>query len=202
MIKYVIGDIKGNPVQCCIFIVPVIILSFLLYAGITVDRSLDKGIVNMRQRLGADIMLVPEGAKEKAEDIIIEGARGTFAFDRSVYEAVKDSEGVKSSTPQLFFKSLSADCCSSEVEIVFFDPDTDFIVRPWISKEYDPDLEKGSVIAGFSITCENDTIRLFGEEFKVASQMAKTGTSLETPCISPLIRSLLYSMQPGPKVLF
>ena len=81
---------------------------------------------------------------------------------------------------QCFLKSLSADCCSSEVQIVFFDPETDFIVEPWIEKKYSGKLYKGQVVAGYDIDCEDFKIKLFGNEYEVVAKMSKTGTSLDS----------------------
>ena len=133
----------------------------------------------MEKRLGADLMLVPEGEKQDAEDILLEGARGSFYFDKSIYEKVSEIEGIDEITFQFFLKSLSADCCSSEVEIVFFDPETDFLIAPWISKEYKENLKKNSVVIGNSISDNGGKIKLFGREYKVSAKMAKTGTSLD-----------------------
>ena len=176
---YIIKNIKSNPLQSLFLFMPVCILSFLLFGGLVIDSSLQKGMDNMEKRLGADLMLVPEGEKQDAEDILLEGARGSFYFDKSIYEKVSEIEGIDEITFQFFLKSLSADCCSSEVEIVFFDPETDFLIAPWISKEYKENLKKNSVVIGNSISDNGGKIKLFGREYKVSAKMAKTGTSLD-----------------------
>jgi putative ABC transport system permease protein len=84
----------------------------MLLSGTVVSTSLRKGMKNMQQRLGADIMLVPKGSKEKAENMLLEGSRSTFYFDDSVYEKVESINGISQVTSQCFLKSLSADCCS------------------------------------------------------------------------------------------
>ena len=156
------------------------ILSVILFGSVVIGTSLANGTENMKGRLGADIMLVPRGAKEKAENMLLEGQRGAFYFESSIYDGVAGIEGITKITSQSFLKSLSADCCSSEVEIVFFDPETDFVVAPWIEQEYEKNLSGERVVVGHNIDSTNGVIRLFGRDYQVVSQMAKTGTALDS----------------------
>lgn len=177
---YIFKNIKGNPARSIFLILPIAILSFILLAGSVVDSSLNKGMDNMEKRLGADIMIVPKGSADEASNIIVEGARGSFAFDKSFFEDIKDIEGIDEITPQFFLKSLSADCCSSEVEIVFYNPKSDFMIGPWIDKEYSKVVKNDLIIVGSAIEGEDEkSIKLFGEEYEIAGKMAKTGTSLD-----------------------
>lgn len=171
--------INRNPIYNALLFIPVFFISCSLFIGIVVDHSLESGMTNMERRLGADFMIVPEGAKEDATDFIMEGARKNFYFDKEIYNEISQIYGIKEVTPQLFLKSLSVDCCSSEVEIVFFDPYTDFIIQPWISKEFHKKIESNMVIVGNAIELEDNTIQLFGRKYTVEAKMAKTGTSLD-----------------------
>ena len=178
--KNIIKDIRRHAFYNSCLIAIIVILTVILFAGSVISTSLRKGMDNMQRRLGADIMLVPKGAKEKAENMLLEGSRSNFYFDSSVYEKVNSIEGISEMTSQCFLKSLAADCCSSEVEIVFFDPQTDFVVGPWIEKEYKGDLQGDEVVIGSDISNEEGTIKLFGQVYPVVSQMARTGTALDS----------------------
>lgn len=178
-VKYIVKRIKSNKKDALILGFLAIIFSLTLFAGILVSYSLKKGIDNTAKRLGADVMLVPKGAKENAENLMLTGQRSTFYFENENYEKLKDILGIKEITAQCFLKSLSADCCAAEVEIVFFDKDTDFIISPWIENKYKDKLGKNEVIVGYGISLEDNSIKLFGDEYKVVAQMAKTGTSLD-----------------------
>lgn len=179
-VKYILKRIKSNKKNALILGGLALIFSFLIFAGIFISYSLKKGIDNTAKRLGADVMLVPKGAKENAENLMLTGQRSTFYFDSSNYEKIKSVEGIKEITAQCFLKSLSAECCSTEVEIVFFDKDTDFMISPWIENKYKDNLGKNEVIVGYGIDIDDDSIKLFGDDYKVVAQMAKTGTSLDS----------------------
>ncbi|WP_162141500.1 ABC transporter permease [Lachnospira multipara] len=134
----------------------------------------------MEKRLGSDLMLVPAGSKEEATSTLLEGYRGTFYFSKDAYEQILNIDGIKEVTAQFYLKSLSADCCSSEVEIVFYDPESDFIIGSWINSKVTAKQDANSIIIGSQVNATNGYIKLFGKEYKVAAQMAKTGTSLDS----------------------
>ena len=181
MIKKVLKQLQRNKLQSVFLFVPVFILSAILFGSVVIDTGLKEGTKNLEKRMGADLMIVPQGEKDLAGSIISEGARGTFYLERSVYDIALKTKGVAAATPQFFLKSLAADCCSSEVEIVFYEPKTDFIIHPWISKEYEKQQDKNEVVVGSSINEEEGgVIKLFGRQYKIAARMAKTGTSLDS----------------------
>ena len=183
--RNVFRKIKIDIMHNKFYLVVIAVFSFLLFAGSVINSSLHTGIDNMEKRLGADIMIVPSGSKENAESMLLEGQRSTFYFNRSVYDNLTKLDGVSDITAQCFLKSLSEDCCTSEVSIVFYDPQKDFIVGPWIQNlnhktKSQQGNEKETVVVGYNVdvTKENN-IKLFGREYTVAGQMAKTGTNLD-----------------------
>ena len=179
-VRNLFRNIQSHAFYNACLLAAIAILSVILFGSTVIGTSLMNGMENMKGRLGADIMLVPRGAKEKAENMLLEGQRGAFYFESSIYDAVAKIEGISKITSQSFLKSLSADCCSSEVEIVFFDPETDFVVAPWIEQEYEKNLSGEKVVVGHNIDSTNGVIRLFGRDYQVVSQMAKTGTALDS----------------------
>lgn len=175
-----IKSVNRNPIYSLFIFIPLVIISFMFFAGTVVDQSLVRGMANMEKRLGSDLMLVPAGSKEEATSTLLEGYRGTFYFSKDVYEQILNIDGIKEVTAQFYLKSLSADCCSSEVEIVFYDSESDFIIGSWINSKVTAKLDANSIIIGSQVNATNGYIKLFGKEYKVAAQMAKTGTSLDS----------------------
>ena len=178
--KNTIKDIQRHAFLNACLLATVVILSVMLFSVTVISVSLKKGMGNMRKRLGADIMLVPKGEREKAENMLLEGSRSNFYFEGEVYEKVQSIDGISDSTSQCFLKSLSADCCSSEVQIVFFDPESDFVVGPWIETEYKQKLSGDEVIVGSDIVSEDGKSSSSGWGYAIASKMARTGTALDS----------------------
>ena len=77
-------EIVQNPLQSLLLLIAIAILSGFFLGGVLIGNSLRRGMSNLERRLGADLMLVPASAEELAEDILIEGARGSFYFDSGV----------------------------------------------------------------------------------------------------------------------
>jgi putative ABC transport system permease protein len=103
-------------------------------------------------RLGADILVVPAKNEAEAKTALLAGEPTSFTMERSVYEKVKQVDGVKQASPQLFIQPASFSCCFSvESFLVAFDPKTDFTVTPWLEKNLDKPLSDDEVIAGREI---------------------------------------------------
>ena len=156
------------------------ILSFVLFGGTILIQSLGNGLSNMKERLGADIMIVPVENEADFEAVLLKGEPSCFYFSKSLEEKVSGLEGITNCTSQFYLTSLDAECCDTRVQIIGFDPDKDFSVKPWISKVYSGQLQEGAVVIGNDIHLENsDRIKLFGTEYQVAAQLDATGTGLD-----------------------
>ena len=66
------------------------------------------------------------------------------------------------------------------VQIVAFEPESDFIVQPWMSGSNVSELKKGQTVVGSKITAKaGDKISFFGQEYEVAGKLEETGTSYD-----------------------
>lgn len=163
------------------------ILAFVIIGGTYFLLMLQNGMLGFEKRLGADIMVVPSECEEKAESILLEGTRECFYFDRSVLDGLQDVEGIEAVTEQFYLTSLSADCCTSQVQIVGFSPETDFVITPWVKSKDRNKIVAGKAVAGSRILLEKDnTVKIFGKKYEVVSTLAETGTSLDTSVYFPM----------------
>lgn len=157
------------------------ILTFIMIGGSLFILVLQNGLKGMEKRLGADVMVVPADCGKTAESVLLEGSREYFYFNQSVADNIRKINGIEKLTEQFYLASLSADCCSSQVGIVGFNPETDFIIQPWIDEKDKKQIETGKAIVGSEIQVgEDKVITLFGREYPVISTLASTGTSMDT----------------------
>jgi putative ABC transport system permease protein len=128
-------------------------------------------------RLGADVLVVPEKNEAQAKAALLSGEPTSFYMDRAVYDAVKNVEGVKRASPQLFIKPASFTCCYNvDVFLVAFDPETDFTVTPWLQKNLRKPLVGNDVITGSALPIlKGDSLPFFGTMFTVVGTMEPTG---------------------------
>ena len=89
----------------------------------------------MSNRLGADIMIVPEGYDPHIDAVLFAGTPSTFYLPEYAIEElnnIKEDVGIASMSAQTFLATLRASCCSYPVQLVGIDYETDFIVKPWL----------------------------------------------------------------------
>ncbi|MFR5004790.1 MAG: ABC transporter permease [Bifidobacterium dentium] len=155
-------------------------LTVAFYGGSLLSMNLEAGLNSMQERMGADLMVTPQNTKNEAEALLTNGGSSTFYFTNDIENEVSKADGIDEITAQTYISSLAAACCDDKVQIIGFNPQTDFVITPWIGSQFDGVLEDGQIIAGASINVSgNNTVKLYGHEFPVAAQLANTGTSLD-----------------------
>lgn len=179
-LQIALKNLGGKPWGTFALVTFIGILAFALFGGSVLSNSLNNGINSLEARLGADIAVIPPGHESEYEGIIISGAPVKFYFDRDMERRISGIDGVARCTSQFFLASLSASCCSEEVQIIGIDYDTDFVIKPWISQVYGSRIGDGELIVGDAITVENEkTLTFFDHEMKVAARLAKTASGMD-----------------------
>lgn len=174
------NNLRSNPFRTVCLVMVVSVLSFTMFGGAVLSQSLRNGLESLKNRLGADLAVVPLEHESQYEGIILSGEPSRFYFDRSMEQQIKNIQGVEAVSPQLFLSTLSAACCSVPVQVIGFDPDTDFVIKPWITKVYDRKLETGQLIAGSDIVInDSKTLKFFNDTYPVAAQLEKTSTGMD-----------------------
>ena len=175
-----IKNIRKRPYRSFCLMLAALIGSYALFVGSVLKGSLNNGMTRMQERMGADLMIVPESSEVKARNILLTGEPEFFYMDISVAQALLDIEGVECATSQFYFTSLSSDCCSTRVQLIAYDPDTDFVIDPWIDERITDEVEKGSVIIGSEVTPLPDgKVKFYGSEYPVAGKLGETATGLD-----------------------
>ena len=176
-------NIIKKPVRSAALIIIAAFLAFSAFGGSVMVMSLSGGLKSLSARLGADIVVVPYSATSKVsyDSIIIQGEPGQFYMDSKYYDEIKEEiSGIEKITAQFYLASAKASCCSSRLQIIGFDPETDFSVQPWIEKSYSDKLGLYDTVVGSDVTPNTDmTIEIYGKTLKVQSVLDKTGTELD-----------------------
>lgn len=151
----------------------------LFLSGFIVD-SISERIDSTAQRMGADMIALPRSAQEKAVKSVYAGEPSAFSFPLKDAELLAQRREIAAMSPQLFLATLNASCCTAAVQIVAFDPATDFIVKPWLDGMHITKLRTGEVIIGSGVLADTgDTLRFFKMPFKVAGTLGKSGTGYD-----------------------
>ena len=175
-------NIKRRPVRAALMCIIVLFLSFTAYMGGYLIISLQNGLEGYRARLGADIVVVPSSSQGHGtvDNVLLQGITGNYYIPQDSLKKLDSIEGIEKSTSQFYLTSAKASCCSARVQIIGFDPETDFTILPWISSSTSPEMAEGDIIIGSDIAYPADgSLRFYGESYRVAAQLEKTGTGLD-----------------------
>jgi len=170
-----------------VLVMSISILVAALVFSLSFVRRVDSVVRTASDRLGADVIVVPSGSRGAAEDILLENKVKTFYMDKALVEKIGRLKGIESLTYQTYLASITGQCCDvPETVVVAFNQDTDFIIKPWLSKGLGARLKRGEAVVGsesamnISVGLTEVDSHLFGNLFKMVGVLEKTGTGLDT----------------------
>lgn len=205
--KYPLNSLRRHPGRTAALAALVALLSFAVLAGSLVVSSLQRGLTSLEERMGADVLVAPRTARSQTdlEEILVEGVPGYFYMDKSLVEKVAAIEGVERVSPQFFLVTAKAGCCTMPVQVIGFDPSTDFSVKPWIDRGYAKELGREEVVVGANISgAVGSQIMLYGVQCTIVSKLDATGTAMDNAvyCTEATVQDLIQgSIDQGVAVL-
>ena len=174
-------NLQRRPVRSWCMIFFVFMLASSLFLSTVLVDSMSDSLEKTTNRMGADIIVVPEEFERDMADSLFQGHISYFTFDKKWVEDIMTSEGIRLASPQLYLKTLEADCCSTSVQLIAFDPETDFIVTSWLQDDGIDLPKRGEVIVGSKVTPEDDgNIIFFNQPYKVVGQLEPTRSNYDT----------------------
>ena len=181
--KLPLKNLIRKPARTAALIILTALLAVAVFGGSVFVLSLKNGLASLESRLGADIIVVPSSAQSKVsfKNMLLQGTTGAFYMDGDNLERTKEVDGVEAAAPQIFLSSLKADCCSVKIQVIGFDPETDFTVKPWIEKSTSRSPGLMDVVVGTDVEADvGETLRIYDENCHVTGRLAATGTGLDT----------------------
>ena len=200
--KLPLKNLTGRPGRMIAMVLFAALFAFAVFGGTLMISGLQRGLETTTAKLGADIVVVPGKAKSQfnVNSILLQGQPGYFYMDSALVDKIAACEGVQQVSPQLYLASTTASCCSSSLQIIGFDPETDFTIQPWIGQLFDGKTDIGymDVIVGSDVSiAESRILRFYGEECHIIGQFARTGSTLDA-CVYAnfdTIRTLIAASQ-------
>jgi putative ABC transport system permease protein len=179
-------NLKRKTFRTGVLVFAIALLVSLLIFAISFTVSVASSLKKSSERLGADLVVVPVGARGFAEEFLLESKNTSFYMPFSIIEKVRKIEGIEALTYHTYLSSISGLCCDiMPTRIVAYNPETDFIINPWLQKSLGRPLQLGEAIAGFG-TSENLGLGLldieatiFNNRFKIVGVLEQTGTGLD-----------------------
>lgn len=173
-------NIKNKPHRTYAMAALTAVICTVLFLSSFVILSLKNGVISLSNRMGADIIVVPEGYDSKITGAILRGEPNSFFLDAAVLERVRTVPGVESATPQFFIATLSAGCCSFPIQVIGIDTESDFVVLPWLRTQVSLPIPKSGVIVGHNIVGNyKEEVRFFNRGFGIEGRLAETGMGFD-----------------------
>ena len=178
--KNIIRRLGGSLMTALIAFIAV----FVLATSLAVVASLENGLRLSRERLGADIMVLPAGASGNASEVLFCAEPVNVYLPADVERTVAETAGVEQATPQFFTQTVNQSCCSviGVTRVVGIDMETDFIVGPWLvggaleGGALPPD---GIILGAAAPPIEGGQASILGSVFHCVGTLEPTGSSVD-----------------------
>ena len=175
------ANVRRKPMCTVGLAIIVAVFAFALFCGSMLTQSLKSGIESMSGRIGADLMVVPRGSGTDLQNSLLRSEPSTFYLEDDIIDGLSSIDGVAQTSPQLFIASLNAACCTIPVQLIGYDPDTDFTITPWMTNTMSEPLSSGQVVVGSLILAEpGDEVYFYGQPFQVVAKLAETGMGFDS----------------------
>jgi len=180
-------NLRRRPLRTGILVAALSLMVAALVFALSFVTRVNSSIKLTSDRLGADLLIVPTGARGGAEDILVENRATSFYMNKSFVDRIKKIEGIDKVSAQTYLVTLTGLCCSVPSSmVVAFNQETDFIVAPWMKDKLGRKLRKGEAIVGsesaynINLGMVEMEAKLFGSVFSMVGVLDKTGSGLDT----------------------
>jgi putative ABC transport system permease protein len=183
MLRLAWRNIPGSAFRSWIVFLSVLVMAGLLFSTVLIIQGARDSLWRVQQRLGADLVIIPEGTQTQVETALLMGRPVKAWMPQGNLAKIAGIPGVAAVSPQLYLASLAnAPCCSAEMFLMAFDPQTDFTITPWLGEHLGHELGLGEAIGGSDVFVPygEENIRIYGHEIALSGNLERTGTGLDT----------------------
>jgi len=173
-----------------------------LFTATMLLRGVETGIRQGSNSLGADLLVVPMGSELDTQAILsgesktmLMGAVTTTTFlKQDVVSQMTRIYGIADATPQLYLSTWEEGACCkmANIQIIGFDPKTDFIVKSLLENKVTLPILAEEIILGNNLSvplADGEKVSpwpIYGYPFSVVGRLKKTSTGLDWAVLIPL----------------
>jgi putative ABC transport system permease protein len=182
LIKLAWRSIQNNTFRSGILFTAIMLIAGLLTFALLIIHGIDESLQRGTDRLGADILVLPQGSEAQVQSALFMGATVETWMPIEYLTRMRNFPGVKQASPQLYLASLAnAPCCTSEMFIMAFDPESDFTITPWLEGNLEHLLGLDEAIGGSNVFVPYgaEHIQIYGTDIDLLANMDPTGTGLD-----------------------
>ncbi len=176
-------NIAGNSFRSWMVFFSAALMAGFIIAATLVIRGVDDSLRLALDRLGADIIVIPEGEEQRLKSALLMGIPVHCWMPDTVVDELAEIPGVAAVSPQLYLSTLrGATCCSvPEMFLIAYDPTTDFTLTPWLEENLEGGLQLGEAVGGslVYVPAEEGELLIYGYGLDLKGSLEPTGTGLD-----------------------
>jgi putative ABC transport system permease protein len=121
-----------------------------IFTGVVLLRSIESSMAVGFTRLGADMLVVPQGTLTNISAALLTAEPTELTLDNAILGRLSSLKGIRRIAPQLVFRTEASGYGPADepVDIIAFDPARDLTVQPWLDSRLGRPLRAGDVIIG------------------------------------------------------
>jgi len=152
----------------------------VIFTGIALMRSIDASMALGFTRMGADLMVMPEGALTNITAALLTVEPTDLVLDADALAKAK-LDSVRRYAPQKILRVAHSGIGDHHeaVDFVGFDPQRDFTIQPWLAERINRPLQADDVILGAARDAPlGSQVLIFGKPYIVYGRLARTGVGI------------------------
>ena len=169
--------------RTAVTIISIAVMIATLFASQLFTQGVSYGLQTGTERLGADLIVVPQGSSQAAQTWLLSGTAQYFYMNESVLPQIQALSDVSQASPQILLTSLAGvTCCSSgNLQVVGIDPQTDFTIMPWLMKPLPGGFDNGQGVTGSQILGNFGSLEpeFFGQNFSLVGELFPMNLGLD-----------------------
>ena len=136
--------------RTALLVMAVAICAGAILTGVVLLRSIEGSMAVGFTRLGADLLVVPQGTLTNITAALLTAEPTELTFGAAMLGRLSSVKGIRRIAPQLVFRTEASGYGPADepVDIIAFDPARDLTVQPWLNSRLDRPLRAGDVIIG------------------------------------------------------
>lgn len=172
-----VQNLGRRKTRTLLLIAAVAVGSGALFAGATLMSSIERSMAVGFTRMGADLMVVPDGALTNITAALLTVEPTDLVLDADVVDKARLAS-VGRSAPQKIARVEHSGIGShhDSVDLIGFDPARDFTIQPWLVEKLNRALQPGDVILGAGRDAPlGSQLLIFGKPHIVYGRLGRTG---------------------------
>lgn len=183
-----LNNLKGRLTYNAIIVAAVALALTVTLVAALMTQGVQKNLEHKQRLLGPELAVVPPGTKETGHIYLTKGPPGHGFVAAAAADAIKAFPEVNALTSQ----RLTGTALVGDVQamLITFDPDTDFMVLPWLAGKVEEQTRGGDngILLGMKLEPgrkKGDTLEIDGKPHTIVGRLRDTGSFMDTTVFFP-----------------